>query len=233
MFNALWLIVIAFLWGGLTSLERRAFLQAMLSRPLVAATVTGLLVRDAQAGLYLGVFFELLYLGGVSLGGAQAEHETLPAVTATAMAAAMDDVGGHATAAMLALSVLLATPTGALGRWLEGRLDTRANKYASRVRQAVDAGDLRRAARQNLRALWAPFVAYGCIAAAGALLGFVVAPFEHQAPLPILRGLAWAWPTMGVTAAAIALNANRARRRMVIAALAGGVTFIATLVGQP
>ena len=34
------------------ALERRAFLQAMVSRPLVAATVTGLLCEDVLAGLW-------------------------------------------------------------------------------------------------------------------------------------------------------------------------------------
>ena len=74
-------VLLAGVWGGLLALERSAFLQAMFSRPLVAATGTGLLLEDLPSGIFVGLVFELFYLGGVSLGGARPEHETLPAVS--------------------------------------------------------------------------------------------------------------------------------------------------------
>ena len=58
---------LAGLWGGLLSLERRAFLQAMFSRPLVAATGTGMLLEDAESGLYVGLVGPL-NLGNVHAG---------------------------------------------------------------------------------------------------------------------------------------------------------------------
>ena len=73
-------LALAGLWGGLLALERRAFLQAMFSRPLVAAAGAGLLLEDVTSGLFVGLLFELYYLGGASLGGAHTDHETLPAV---------------------------------------------------------------------------------------------------------------------------------------------------------
>ena len=48
-------VALAGVWGALASLERRAFLQAMFSRPLVAATGMGLLLGQLQTGLYLGM----------------------------------------------------------------------------------------------------------------------------------------------------------------------------------
>ena len=232
-------VLMTALWGALTSLERRAFLQAMISRPLVAGTVTGLLLHDSQAGLFIGVLFELLYLGATSLGGAQAEHETLPTVTAAAMASAMGDesVSGDGTPAMMAISVLLFAPVGALGRMLEARLDARASRYATRVLEAVDAGDVRRAVRQNLRALWPQFVFYGLLCGAAAALGTLMAPLEHDVPPGVLRGLAWAWPAMGVAAAGVALEGNRARGRFTWAGGAAVVTLVlafgAWYLGKP
>src|SRR5262249_1780996 len=61
-------VALAGAWGALVSLERRAFLQAMFSRPLVAATGMGLLLGQLQTGLYLGMILELFYLGTASLG---------------------------------------------------------------------------------------------------------------------------------------------------------------------
>src|SRR5712692_6933069 len=86
-----WHVALAGLWGGLLALERRAFLQAMFSRPLVAAAGAGLLLEDVSSGIFVGALFELYYLGGASLGGAHADHETLPAVAATCFAACLSE----------------------------------------------------------------------------------------------------------------------------------------------
>jgi mannose/fructose/N-acetylgalactosamine-specific phosphotransferase system component IIC len=225
-------------WGGLMALERRAFLQAMVSRPLVAATVTGLINHDLTAGLYVGLVFELLHLGGASLGGAQADHETLPAVAGAALAADMGETwGSDSTPAMWALAVLLAAPTGLLGRWLEKRLDERARRYYGRAQLAATEGLLARASRQNLRAMWPQFVFYGLLCTAAAAAGPWVAQLEHAMPLSLLRGLGWAYPAMAAVAAATAVHGSHARGRYVVAALSAGavaaVAFVAWYGGHP
>ncbi len=90
-------------------------------------------MSTVQTGLYVGVVFELLHLGGVSLGGSHAHHETLPAIAAAAMASAMGNAAGSdGTPAMWSLSILIFAPSGWLGRRLETRLDLRARKYVGR-----------------------------------------------------------------------------------------------------
>lgn len=226
------------IWGGLMALERRAFLQAMVSRPLVAATVTGLINHDFRAGLYVGLVFELLHLGGASLGGAQADHETLPAVTGAALAASSGEtLGSDATPALWALAILTAAPTGWGGRALEKRLDERARKYFGRAVTATDAGELARASRQNLRAMWPQFVFYGLLCAAAAVAGPLLSHLERQLPLPLLRGLGWAYPAMAAVAAAAAVHGSHAKGRYALAAFAAGavavVAFVAWYGGHP
>jgi mannose/fructose/N-acetylgalactosamine-specific phosphotransferase system component IIC len=215
-------ILMTSIWGGLMALERRAFLQAMVSRPLVAAPVTALLLGDALAGLYVGLVFELLHLGGASLGGAHADHDTLPAVAGAAMAAGMGAASGSdSTPAMWALSILVCAPFGRAGRMLENRLDARARKYFGRAVTAADAGNIRKAARQNLRAMWPQFVFYGLICGLAALVGPWLGTLEDKVPLPLVRGLAWSYPAMGVAAAAAAVHGSHAPRRLPIAMVAG------------
>lgn len=209
------------------ALERRAFLQAMVARPLVAATVTGLLLDDALAGLNIGVVFELLHLGGASLGGAHADHDTLPAVTGAALAASMGHASGSdSTPAMWALSVLLTAPLGRAGKLLENRLDARAKKYFGRALTAADTGQLRTVARQNLRAMWPQFLFYGLLCGAAALAGPGLHELEHRLPLRLLRGLAWAWPALGVAAAATAVFGSHAPRRVRLALGAAAVGVV-------
>ncbi len=226
-----WHALLTALWGGLMALERRAFLQAMISRPLVAGAGIGFLLDDVITGLYVGVVFELLHLGGVSLGGSHAHHETLPAVAAAAMASAMGHAAGsHGTPAMWSLSILVFAPSGWLGRRLESSLDLRAAKYVGRARDATNVQEFRRAARQNLRAMWPQFVFYGALSGFACVLGYALAPLEQEIPLGVLRGLAWAYPAMSVVAAAIAVQGSRAQGRSLIASLSALVVSVVAFV---
>lgn len=224
-------VLLTSVWGGLMALERRAFLQAMISRPLVAATITGALLTDVQAGLFVGVVFELLHLGGASLGGAHADHDTLPAVAGASLAAAAAlDSGTESGPAHWAVAILLCAPFGRAGLLLENRLDARARKYYGRAKDAAEAGNLRRAARQNLRAMWPQFVFYGLICGLAALSGPGVVALEQRLPPQVMRGLAWAYPAMAVTAAAVAVQGSHAPARLRIA-LVVTVMTAAALVG--
>ena len=221
-------VALAGLWGGLLALERSAFLQAMFSRPLVAATGTGLLLEDLPSGVFIGLVFELFYLRGVSLGGARPEHETLPAITAAAASAAIANAsGGPGTPAMWTLGILLFAPMGRVGALLERALDHRAARYQTRALASTDAGELKRAVRQNIRAMWPHFVGFGLMSAAAVVVGTVLAPLEPHVPLKALRGLAWAYPAMASVAAAVAVHGSQARYSVRFAAGAAALVIAA------
>lgn len=223
-------LLVTALWGGLMALERRAFLQAMFSRPLVAATVEGLLLGDVLAGLYVGVVFELYFLGGASLGGAHPDHDTLPAISAAAMAAAMGQASGaESTPATWALAILICAPFGRAGLWLENRLDRRARKYFGRAVVATDSGELTRAARQNLRAMWPQFVFYGLLCAGAAAAGPAISHVEASASPVVWRALAWAYAGMGVAAAAVAVAGSHAAKKNLWAVASAAVTVVVML----
>lgn len=216
------------LWGGLLVLERRAFLQAMFSRPLAAATGTGLLVGDVTAGVWLGVFFELWHLGSASLGGSNPDHDTLPSVAATAAAAMMGQAAGApATPAVWTLAILVFLPLSALGRRLEVALDLRAQRYSVKAEGLFLEGELRRVARQNLWGMWPHFMVFGALSAAAAASGLLLHRVALSLPDAAVRGLAWAYPAMTSVAAAVAVHGTHAARPLRLAGagalLAGGV----------
>lgn len=157
------------------------------------------------------------------MGAAQADHDTLPAIAGAAMAAEMGRVAGtHSTQAMWALAVLVCLPLGPAGRLLEGRLDRRAGKYLSRAVTAVEGGNSKKAARQNLRALWPVFVFYGLSCGVAVGVGRALGLGMKWLPLDLVRGLAWAYPALATGAAAIAIQGSHARHRFLAAGLAGG-----------
>lgn len=64
------------------------FGQCMLERPLVVATITGLLFGDVTTGVILGGVLEAVYLGVVNIGGATSAEPVSATVMATAFAIA-------------------------------------------------------------------------------------------------------------------------------------------------
>src|SRR5258708_20397884 len=89
-------VAFAGLLGGLLAVERRAFLQAMFSRPLVAGTGIGLVMDDLSSGLYVGLVLELFHLGSANLGAALPENDTLAATGGAAAAAGLNGGSGGA-----------------------------------------------------------------------------------------------------------------------------------------
>lgn len=229
-------VLIAGVWGGLCAVERRGFLQAMFSRPLVAATGMGLLLGDVPAGLAIGMVLELYFLGAAALGAARPENETLTATGAAAAASCLAlGNGADSTPAIWSLCILVFAPLGIVGRLVDRRLEQHSARLAVKALVSAEAGNLRRAVRQNLWGMWPHFFVFGALASVCAILGFALAPAERQIPHVGLRGLALAYPAIASVAAAIAARGSHARKSGlyagVTAVLALGVSLILYATG--
>lgn len=221
---------LAAIWGGLLAVERRAFLQAMFSRPLVAATGMGWLLGDVVSGLYIGMVLELFHLGSANLGAALPENETLAATGATAAAAALAGGTGGSTPAYWSVAILLFAGLGRAGRAVDRSLERYSSRLAFKAVEIADHGELARAVRQNLWGMWPHFVVFGAATGACGLIGFWLAPAISALPLRALRGLAWAYPAIASVAAAIAARGSHARKAAFYAGFAAAaVIFLVAL----
>ncbi|MBN1207963.1 MAG: PTS sugar transporter subunit IIC [Myxococcaceae bacterium] len=224
-------VLLAGLWGGVVAVERKAFLQAMLSRPLVSATVMGALLGDLRAGLYVGMLLELFYLGTANLGAALPENDTVSATGTAAAAATMAAAtGAGSTQALWSVAVLLFIALGRLGRYGDRLLEGYMARLARVALASAEAGNLSRAVRQNLWGMWPHFLVYGGVSATCALLGFFLGPLLERLPLDLLRGLAWAFPAMASVAAALAAQGSHARRAPLYASLGATVVTLAVIL---
>ena len=224
-------VALAGIWGGLVAVERKAFLQAMFSRPLVAATAMGGLLDDVPAGLFVGMLLELFHLGGANLGASLPDHDTLSATGTSAAAATMAVASGaSSTPALWSLAVLLFVGLGRAGRWADRRLERYSARLAAKALASAEAGQLTRAMRQNLWGMWPHFVLFGLVTSACALVGFLLGPWLDRLPGPVLRGLAWAYPAMASVSAAIAARGSHAKRASLYAGLGAGAVCLSVLV---
>lgn len=176
--------------AGLAAVERKGFLQAMLSRPIALGPITGAALGDAQIGLLVGVPLELLWLGAVNMGAALPVHEAL-GTTAIAGAAALglqalraDGVGGAALApAAATLAFVLCAPLALAGRRAERLVERWNERLYARAERALADGRLGEVTHVNLRGLAMPFG-----------ISFVLAPLGAAAGGAIVHALLRRWP---------------------------------------
>jgi mannose/fructose/N-acetylgalactosamine-specific phosphotransferase system component IIC len=224
------LAAIAAVIGGLSAIERKGALQLMLSRPLVLAPVLGWAVGDAQGGLVLGIPLELLFLGGVNLGGSLPDNESLLAGAMTAMVVPAGIAAGTGVDAPLAaIGLALLLPVALFGRRLE-RASERRNALLMEDAVALAASGDPHPARVNLRGLLLPFGAAAGICALGVLASPLLALARVRCAGSALAALEGAWYAVWAVAAACAIRAIRDPRAPVLAAICAATVIVITLV---
>lgn len=137
-----WLLIA--LWGGAVGLDGTSALQFMISRPLVAATVTGAILGQPAEGLALGILLELFSLVILPIGAARYPESGISAVVG-AIVYIEATRAGYAPAALP-----LAVVYGLTWEWVAGssvNLLRRFNEWLmadAPMRGALGAGRLER-----------------------------------------------------------------------------------------
>jgi len=97
------------LLGGVLGLDTVSCVQAMISRPIVAAPIAGFLLGDPVAGISAGAVLELVSMNQLPIG-ANRTWDTAPASVAAAAIAALSSAG--------AVSLVVAVGYGVLVGWI-------------------------------------------------------------------------------------------------------------------
>jgi PTS system mannose-specific IIC component len=106
--------------AGVLGIDATAALQVLLSRPMVAGGLTGMLLGDSGAGLATGSLVELLWMGGVPVGSVVPPDGTLASIFAAAAAVLLPQwLPGIDPLAAASLGLLVAVPVGSLGAKIE------------------------------------------------------------------------------------------------------------------
>lgn len=125
--------------GAVLGLDVVSFPQAMISRPIVAATVAGALVGHAAAGLFAGAALELIALETLPFGASRYPEWGSASVVGGAIYAAQPN--GRAGA--LSIAVLAALATAWVGGWTMHIHRQLIARWAKRLRRGLDSGSYR------------------------------------------------------------------------------------------
>jgi PTS system mannose-specific IIC component len=124
------------LLGGVLGLDVVSFPQAMISRPLVAATLAGALIGQAAGGLLLGAALELIALETLPFGASRYPEWGSASVVGGAIFASHPS---HPAGAMT-LATLAALATTWVGGWTMVKLRELNAVWAGQRRDALEAG---------------------------------------------------------------------------------------------
>lgn len=124
------------LLGAVLGLDTVSFPQAMVSRPLVAATLGGALAGSPMGGLMVGAALELIALETLPFGASRYPEWGSASVVGGALYAASP----LPLAGKMTISLLAALATAWVGGWTMVKLRQRNAKWSERSRSALDAG---------------------------------------------------------------------------------------------
>jgi mannose/fructose/N-acetylgalactosamine-specific phosphotransferase system component IIC len=124
------------LLGGVLGLDVVSFPQAMISRPIVAATLGGVFVGDPLGGLLIGSVLELIALDTLPLGASRYPEWGSASVVGGAL------FGSHPSqpAGAMAIAVLGTLAAAWVGGWTMVKLRWQNARWARKRRDALAEG---------------------------------------------------------------------------------------------
>jgi PTS system mannose-specific IIC component len=197
----------------LCGLDRTAALQFMLSRPIVAGPLTGLVLGEPLVGLQAGMLVELLWLGRLPVGASIPPDDTQIAIGGTFLSVAFlsPEVSMSATIVFcLCVAMLLAKS----GQFFD-RMARRANDHTvKRVEQNILTGDLSSIDRLHLVGIGhfalASLLTFVVVVGAGSVVCLVAMPYF----MPLLKApvnwLQLLFILVGAAMILSSINVNRA-----------------------
>lgn len=214
--SELQLILTLSLLAGALALDATAVLQLMFSQPVVAGTLTGLVVGEPLLGLTIGAVLQLVWLGALPVGAAPFPDASSGAVVAVGTATMLEHVGAGAGLGA-AVGVVLGLLTGAVGQRVTLWVRRTNEALAAFAEAGAGVGNSRNVAQAVALGLAARFVSAALLSAAALSVGMIVSATVGarggEQPFPTLL---WAAP---VAAAALAA---RGRAKGETAFVAGG-----------
>lgn len=212
-------------WGVIVGLDMASVAQIMISRPLVAGTIAGLIVGDPGSGLVIGVIMELFALDVLPVGASRYPDYGLGAVVAVATAAGAPDVLGTGLGVGVGLITAYVGGVGVhLVRVLNGADVARNTALLdSGSEGAITGVHLRGLLREVLRASFVVTLGLGA-----ALL------FRHSAPITLqgavyLRIVAVGAAISALVTGTVRLTGRRMTMRWFVLGLVGGTAGVVLL----
>jgi PTS system mannose-specific IIC component len=199
-------VIVASFAGAFLCLDR-VVLQVMISRPIVAAPIIGLILGDPYTGLIAGSFIELFWIDRLPIGASIPPNDTMAAILITASSIESAQLLGNISQGLIALSVLLFIPFGVLAQRMELWI-SRGNEILTRdALNDAARGDIRAIARKHLSAILKTYLLSAAFILIALPIGITAMTWLYPRLAPfVIRGLTLLYSFLPFLGAAVALS---------------------------
>ena len=199
-------VLIVSIVGGVLCLDR-IFVQALISRPIVAAPVIGMILGDPYTGLIAGAFIELFWIDRLPIGAYIPPNDTIAAVLVSAGAIESGRILGHLPQGLIAFAVLIFIPLAVLAQTMELWVVRGNEKLAKDALSDAAHGEIRSISRNHLRAALRSWLLPTGMILITLPVGIGVMTWVYPRFTPwIIRGLNLVYGLIPLIGAAVALN---------------------------
>jgi len=215
------------LLGGVICLDR-VFLQAMISRPIVAGPIIGVVLSEPFTGLIIGAFIELLWIDRLPMGLYVPPNDSVASILATAGAILAGRELGSFPRELVALAILLFLPSGLLARQVDVWIIKTNDKLFQRAAEYARLGDIKGLAREHRYGIVKTFAGAFLVILVCLVPGVMILKWAFPLlPERALKALAYTYSFIPILGIAVALNAIKLRGAVPLFA---GIFLLATLV---
>ena len=206
-------LLLASLVAIICGLDRTAALQLMLSRPIVAGPLTGLVLGEPLIGLQAGMLVELLWLGRLPVGASIPPDDTQVTIGGTFLSIAFASSSVF-TPVTVIFCVLVAMPLAKSGQFFD-RMARRANDHmVKRAERNVLTGDLSSVDRIHLVGIGhfalASLLTFIVVAGAGSIICLTVMPYLLPMFVAPINWLQLTFVLVGAAMILSSINVSRA-----------------------
>jgi PTS system mannose-specific IIC component len=199
-------LIVVSLAGGVLCLDR-VVLQAMISRPIVAAPLIGLILGDPYTGLITGAFIELLWIDRLPIGSYIAPNDTVAAILITASSIESAQLLGGISQGLIALAVLIIIPLGILAQRMELWIIKGNEKLVGDALNDAARGDMRSIARKHLFVILKTYLMSVAFILITMPIGIAAMTWLYpRLATQMVRGLTLLYDLFPLLGAAVALN---------------------------
>jgi len=204
-------VLIVSIAGGLLCLDR-VFIQTLISRPIVAAPVTGAILGDPYTGLIAGAFIELFWIDRLPIGAYVPPNDTVAAILIAACAIESGRILGHLPQGLIALAVLIFVPFAYLAQQMDRWIIRGNEKPANDALKNVLSGAPPAIARKHLFAALKIWLLSAGLFLIAIPIGIGVMTWGYPRLTPrIIRGLDLVYGLLPLIGTAVALNTIHVR----------------------
>ena len=197
--------------GGFLCLDR-VLAQVMISRPIVAAPIVGLILSDPYTGLIAGAFLELFWIDRLPIGAYIPPNDTIAAILITAASILCGQILGHLRPELIAMAVLLYIPVAIIAQRMDQWIVLGNERLSRDALADAERGDADAIEKKHLFAILKTWVLSACFIVVALPAGIAVLTWACPLLAPwMVRGLTMTYSILPFVGVAVALNTIRIR----------------------